>query len=100
MLRVLRRRAADDLAAHAAGKAHPGALHVGAGCSEARQGLGVVANLDADLLQDRVGVVLEDCEPCLADELERGHRACEVRDPVGHMRGPQCLAAGATPGAS
>ena len=61
-----RRRGLHDLAAHAAREAHAVAVDVGAGVAEALERRRVVADLDADLLEDRVGVVLDDLEPLVA----------------------------------
>ena len=49
----------DDLTAQSAGEADPRALDDRAGVGEHLQRRGVVADLDPDLLEDRVGVVLE-----------------------------------------
>ena len=49
-----------DGAAHAAGKAHPLAGDFGAGLAPNVQGLGVVTKVDADFLQDGVGIALDD----------------------------------------
>ncbi len=47
------------------------------GVAEAFDRRRVVADLDADFLEDRVGVVLEDLESLLRHQLERLHRACQ-----------------------
>ena len=60
----------------------------------------VAAELDADLLEDRVGVVLDDREALLAEDLERGQRAGEERQPldlVAEADGAPALAATGAP---
>ena len=52
-----RRRGLDDRAAHAAREADPLALDVGAGAAEDLGRLGEVDDLDADLLEEGVGVL-------------------------------------------
>ena len=95
-------------------EAHPRAVDVGAGGARSRSSADrVVVDLDADLLEDRVGVVLDDGEPLLGHELERravvrvrnGSRADDVRRrappgarpvrrsgvrPLAVARGPSC----------
>ena len=58
------------------------ALDVGAGVVEQPERLGVAAELDADLLEDRVGVVLDEREALLVEDLERGERAGQERHPL------------------
>ena len=59
----------DDLPAHPALEADPGALDVGTGRPEDLGRLGVVDDLDADLLEERVGVVLDRFEALGRDHL-------------------------------
>ena len=74
-------------------------VDVGAGVAEALDRRRVVADLDADLLEDRVGVVLEDLEPFVGHQLVRLHRPREERLVRRGVRGAQRLAA-ATPAAA
>ena len=60
-------------------EADPLAVDVGAGLAEEAQRVGVAAELDADLLEDRVGVVLDEREALLAEDLERRQRAGQER---------------------
>jgi hypothetical protein len=48
---------------------HPLAPHVGAGLAPKLQRLGVVAKLDADLLEHRIGVLLDQGEAFLVENL-------------------------------
>src|SRR6185312_11599649 len=73
-------RALYDAATHAAGIAHTLALHVGTGLLPDLQRLRIVAEIDADLLQDGVGVVLEQREPLLAQDFVVGNLAGDERD--------------------
>ena len=68
------------------------AVDVGAGVAEDPERLGVAAELDADLLEDRVGVVLDERQALLAEDLERGELAGQERDVLGVGREPQRLA--------
>ncbi len=60
--------------------------------------VGGVAEVDPDLLQDRVGVLLDDLEPFLGEHLERRERPGDVRDAIGRGGGPRGLATGAASG--
>ncbi len=60
----------NDAAAKPLRTAHPLALDVGAGLLPDRQGLGVVAELDADLFEDGVGVGFDDLQGLFAQDLE------------------------------
>ena len=51
-------------------------------------------------MEDRVGVVLEDLEALVADDLERLHRSGQVGLRLDDVRGPQRLPAGAATAAS
>src|SRR4029079_15153324 len=59
-----------------------------------------VADLQSDLLQDRLGVVLDDFEAFVADDLEGLHRAGQVGLGLDDVRGTQRLSPGAAPTAS
>ena len=61
----------DQRAAHPALEADARALHVGAGSAEDLDRLGEVDDLDADLLEQRVGVVLDRLEALGGDDLDR-----------------------------
>jgi hypothetical protein len=61
----------DQLAAHATLEPYARALHVGARRSEDVDRLRVVDDLDADLLQEGVGVVLDRFETLGRDDLDR-----------------------------
>ena len=87
-------RRLDDLAAHPAREADAHAVDVGAGVVQQPQRLGVAAELDADLLEDRVGVVLDERQALLAEDLERRERAGQERDVLGVGRQPERLAGG------
>ncbi len=67
----LRRARLDDLAAHPAREPHQLALDVRAAVAERDERLGVAPEDDPDLFQDRVGVVLEEREALLVQDLER-----------------------------
>ncbi len=73
-------RAGDDGAAHPAGKAHALALDVGACVTQDLQRLGVIAEVDADLFEDRVRIVLEQLETLGAQHLVIRDVARYVRD--------------------
>ena len=72
------RAGADDGWQHAAREAHPLALHVGAGLAKQALRLLVLADLEADLLQDGLGMFLEPGESLLAEQFEGGDSACDV----------------------
>src|SRR3546814_12008338 len=69
MLGELRRDGLAELAAEAAREAHALALDVGAGLLEQRQRLRLPAELDADLLQHRLGIVLDEGEALFREQL-------------------------------
>ena len=73
----------DDLAAHAPREADPLALDIGTGVAEQAEGVGVAAELEADLLEDRVRVVLDEREALLVEHLERGELPGQERDVLG-----------------
>src|SRR5439155_2104507 len=70
------------------------AVHVGAGVLEQAERVGQPAELEADLLEDRVGVVLDEREAFLAEDLERLERPCEERQPLDRGMGPRGRPAG------
>ena len=80
MLDVARGRRGAELAREPAREPHALALDVGARVAKARQRGGIIAEVDADLLQQRLGVALDDREPFLAQDLGRGDRAGDVGD--------------------
>ena len=80
---LARRGRLDDLAAHPAREADPLAVDVGAGVAQQAEGVGVAAELEADLLEDRVGVVLDEREALLVEDLERGELPGQERDVLG-----------------
>ena len=70
----LRRRLLNDRARQAFGKAHPhflGVKHlaISARLAEQLDGFGIFADLDADFLQDRVGIGLDDGEALVAEDV-------------------------------
>ena len=68
------RRLLDDRARQPAREMDAGALHVGAGLLPQLQALLVAAELDADLLENGVGIVLDDLQPLLVQHLDTGVR--------------------------
>src|SRR5262249_23249801 len=97
-----RRGAAHDGAAHAARKMHPLALDVGTGVLPQLQRLRLVAEVDADLLENGVGVVLEQFEPLAAKHLVVRNLSGYVGDEgmaASGARGNLGLAPARTPGA-
>src|SRR6185369_3134377 len=95
---LARRRRLDDLAAHPAREPDPFALDVGAGVAEEMQGVAVAAELEADLLEDRVGVLLDDREALVVQDLERSQRPGQERFASDMGPGPGGLPAGASAG--
>ena len=81
----------DDLAAHASREADARAGHVGAGASKDLEGLREVADLDADLLEQGVGVVLDQLEALGRDHLDGRHGPREVRQRLERSREPRGL---------
>jgi hypothetical protein len=96
VLNVLRRRGGAELTRQAARKAHPLALDVAAGVAKESKRPGKVAELDADLLQQRVGVAFDRLEAFFAQHIRERDLAGDVRDrrmrAMG-ARGPARLAA-------
>ena len=75
---LARRRRLHDLTAHATREVHAGPVDVGARVGEHLQRGWVVADLDTHLVEDRLGVALDDLEALVADDLERLHRSRQV----------------------
>ncbi len=73
VLHVARRRGRAKLSREAPRKAHPLALDVAARAAKEFERARKVAELDADLLEQRIRVALDDLEPFLA----RGSRSAE-----------------------
>ena len=88
----------DDLPAHPAREPDALALDVRAGVAEQLERVGVAAELEADLLEDDVGVVLDEAQALLAQHLERRQRPGQERDVLRIQRGPGRLAGGAPAG--
>ena len=80
MLHIARRRRRAELPRKTAGKADALALDVAARVLETLQRAGIIAKFDPDLLQQRVGVVLDQREALLAEYLGRRDRAGYVGD--------------------
>ena len=78
VLHVLRGRGRAEPPREAARKAHPLALDVAARAAKELERAGKVAKLDADLLQQRLGVALDRFETLFADELGQGDGAGDV----------------------
>ena len=82
-----RRGLLDDRAAHAAREAHALALELGAGVLPDLERLRVLAELDADFLENSVGVALDDLQAFLVQDLVVGDRTRDVGDGGGRTRG-------------
>src|SRR5207244_1709282 len=82
----------DDPPAHAAREPDAYAVDVRPSVGQKTECLDVAAELDADLFEDRVGVVLDQREPFLAEDLERRELPGQERDMLGMAREPQRLA--------
>ena len=83
---LARRGRLHELSAHPAREADALAVDVRPGVAEEHERIGCVAEIDAHLREDRVGVLLEDREALLAENLERGERAREERHAFDHRR--------------
>ena len=77
MLHILRRRGRAELPRQAAGKSHALALDVAARVEELERAR-KVAKLDADLLQQRVRIALDDRKPFLAQHFGQRDGAGDV----------------------
>src|SRR4029079_15127222 len=75
-----------DLAAHAPREPDELALDARAVVLEQRAGLRVTAEDDPDLLEDRVGVLLEEAGALLVEDLERLEGVCQERRARGVRR--------------
>ncbi len=69
----------DDLPAHAPGEPHPLAVHLGTRRPQEFEGARVVPEVDAEFLEDRVGVLLDQGQAVLGHDLERRHGPDQVR---------------------
>ena len=67
-----------DLAAHTAWEVDTCSLDLGTRVGEHLQRRRVVANLDAHLVEDGLGIVLDGLQALVADDLERFHRPGEI----------------------
>ncbi len=74
----LARRRAQQLAGEAARNADALALHVGAGFAPQAQRFRVAPELDADFLEDRLGVGLDDLDGLAVQQFDRGDAAADV----------------------
>src|SRR5580704_997190 len=95
-----RRAALNERTAHAARKAHALTLYIRPGSLPDRNCLGVVAKIDADLLENRIGIVLHQCETFLAQDFVIGNLAGNEGNRClgpGGARGPLRVAAAGTP---
>ena len=100
MLNELARRGAlHQRPAHAAGEMYALTLDVGPGRLPDRDRFGVVAEIDAGLLENGIGVVLEQRESFLAQYFVVGNLACDVGYRRSGTRGPGCPLRIATAGA-
>ena len=84
---LARRRCLHDLTAHPTRESNPGSIDRGASRGEDGQRRWIVADLDTDLLEDRLGVALDDLQPFVTDDLERLHRSGQVGLGLDDMRG-------------
>ena len=78
MQRELPRRRLQQVTGQPARDVHALALHVGAGVAPQAQGLGVAAELDADLLEDRLGIGLDDLHRLAAQQLHGRELAADI----------------------
>src|SRR5690606_35488663 len=76
-----RRRGLDEFAAKPLGKMHPLALYIRAGSLPQFQRLGIVAELNSDLFQDRIGIGLDKRQALLIQNLIERHLAPDI----GHL---------------
>ncbi len=91
---LARRGRLHELAADAAREADALAVDVCAGVAEELDRVGGVAEVDPDLLEDRVGVLLDHREALLGEDLDRGERAGQERNALDDGVQPRCLAGG------
>jgi hypothetical protein len=92
LIEFARRRGLHQLARQAAREAHPLALDVAAGLFEQLEGVGRLAELDPDGLEDRVGVVLDRRKAFLREDLERLQGARDEGDLLDDLVQPGCPA--------
>ncbi len=88
---LLRGRLLDDRARETAREADAGALHIGAGLLPQLERLRLVAELDADFLQDGVGIALDDAEALFVQHRHQRNLA----DDIGVLDDRRLLAQGA-----
>jgi hypothetical protein len=74
-----RRAGLDDLPAQTRREADPFPLNIGSGVAKDPQDLRVVAELHADLLENGVGVALDEAEALLGENVEGRDSAPDVR---------------------
>ena len=102
VLHILRRRGGAELSRQTARKAHPLALDVAAGAAKELERAGKVAKLDADFLQQRVGVALDRRETLFAEHFGQRDLAGDVGDrrvrTLGARRSARLAAASRLPG--
>src|SRR4029450_11062614 len=91
---LTRRGRLDDLPAHPAREADPAAPGGGPGIAQRAQRILVATELEADLLEDRVGVLLDGREAFLVEDLERRELPGQERDPLRVRGEPDRLARG------
>src|SRR4029450_6379046 len=91
-------RTLDDLPAHPAREADADTLDVGTGVAQPAQRVLVAAELESDLLEDRVGVLLDRREALLVEDLERGELPGQERGPLRVGGEPDRLACGTATG--
>src|SRR5262249_16210798 len=70
----------DQLPGEASREAHALAVDVRSRVAQELEGVRRIAKIDADLLEDRVGILLDQGEPLLREDFERRQRAGEERD--------------------
>ena len=68
----------DEVSTQATGEAHAFAVDAGAGVFPQGQCAGIVAKVEAHLLENGVGVVLDEREPFLVQELVDGYLAGDI----------------------
>ena len=71
----------NDPAAHARLETHPFALHIGAGIAKIIEDFRIAAKFHAGIAQNGVGVLLDQAEPFLAENIEGGDPAPDIGRP-------------------
>ena len=77
-LREGSRRGRHQVTREPAREAHPLTVDIGAGILEELERLRILAEVDPDLLEDRFRVLLDQRQPLIAEEVDRGNVACDV----------------------